>query len=64
MRAVMAVNPLTYGVAELRSALGASREALTAAGAPGAFSSWVMMIVFAAVMIAAGERLAGRRPGA
>ncbi|GIK16776.1 MAG: transport permease protein [Planctomycetota bacterium] len=64
MQAVMAVNPLTYGVAELRSALGASREALTAAGAPGAFASWVMMIVFAAVMIAAGERLASRRPGA
>ncbi|MCG3131194.1 MAG: hypothetical protein FLDDKLPJ_01972 [Phycisphaerae bacterium] len=64
VRAAMTVNPLTYGVAELRSALGGSREALRAAGAPGASASWLVMIVFAAVMIVAAERLAGRRPGA
>lgn len=57
MRAAMAVNPLTYGVAALRRALGGPPEALPAFGL-----SLAVTALFAAAMFAVATAVVARRP--
>lgn len=60
---IVMLNPLTYGVAGLRHYLqypeGATGEA--AAGLPGLGLSWLISLVFAAVLIAVACRIAATR---
>jgi ABC-2 type transport system permease protein len=57
LRAAMALNPLTYGVAALRRALGAG-----GAGLPGWGLSAAVTVLFAAVLYAAALFVATKRP--
>jgi len=54
---VMALNPLTYGVATLRRALGGG-----GAGLPGWGLSAAVTVLFAAALYAAALLVATRRP--
>ena len=60
LRAVMAINPLSYGVAILRRALDPASAA--GAGLPGNLISWGVMIVFGATACVVAAILA-RSPG-
>ena len=57
LRAVMAANPLTYGVAALRRALGGTSPSLPALGV-----SLAVTAAFAAAMFAAATAVVARRP--
>jgi ABC-2 type transport system permease protein len=57
LRALMAVNPLTYGVAALRRALGGASP-----GLPGAARSLAVTALFAATLFAAAAALVARMP--
>jgi ABC-2 type transport system permease protein len=57
LRVVMAVNPLTYGVAALRRALGGASASLPALGV-----SFAVTAAFAAVLFAAATAVVARRP--
>jgi ABC-2 type transport system permease protein len=57
---IVAVNPLTYGVAGLRHYLQQYTDA-AAAGLPGLGLCWLVSLAFAGVMLAAAWRIAGTR---
>ena len=57
LRAAMAVNPLTYGVAALRRALGGGTDSLPTLGVALAVTA-----VFAAAMFAVATEVVARRP--
>jgi ABC-2 type transport system permease protein len=59
---IVAVNPLTYGVAGLRWYLQYSEGApYGAAGMPGLGVCWIVSLLFAAVMLTAAWRIAATR---
>jgi ABC-2 type transport system permease protein len=57
LRVAMAVNPLTYGVAALRRALGGASESLPALGV-----SFAVTAAFAVLMFGAATAVVARRP--
>jgi ABC-2 type transport system permease protein len=57
LRAAMAVNPLTYGVAALRRALGGASESLPSLGL-----SFAVTAVFAILMFAAATAVVAKMP--
>ncbi len=60
---IVALNPLTYGVAALRRVLYASRPEVVS-GLPSMTCSLAVILLFAVVVFALAVRVAGRRRGA